>query len=272
MVPLAAQVVVDAFTIVVLLLVALIPPLIFVIWIRNSERLEREPWRAVIWLFIWGMVFAILIAVLLESYAIRIGGILEQEYVRLGEALRENPSLGLILLVVVAAPLLEELAKGLGVYSVRRQITEVEDGLIYGSAAGLGFAVTENLFYGLFAYINAPEGQRLAASLTVIAVRSFSSALLHASASSVFGFGIAKRYLSRVRGLGGRSALPYYLMAVAMHGTFNFLASFGELFRDTYGDWAALFGFVAAVLFALGAMGLIQGTIRRQDRATGPIY
>lgn len=270
MASLAAQAAVDAATIFILLVVALVPPILFVVWIRNTERFEREPWRAVFWLFVWGMVFAILIAVLLEAYAIRFGNLLEQDFVELGRALQENPSISVIVLVVIVAPLMEELAKGLGVYSVRRQITEVEDGLVYGSAAGLGFAATENLFYGLFAYINAPEGQRLAASLTVIVVRSFSSALLHASASSVFGFGIAKHHLARLRGLHGPHALPYFFMAVAMHGTFNFLASFGELFRATYGEWAALFGFVAAVLFAIGAIGLVRGTIRRHDRYMGP--
>lgn len=252
---------------VILFLFAIVPPLLFVVWIRNTERWRREPWRSVFWLFVWGLVFAILIAVVLEGLAIRAGDLFQQEYVALGRALQRNPSLGIILLAVVVAPVMEELAKGLGVYTVRRQILEPEDGLVYGAASGLGFAATENFFYGLVAYISAPDiASALVSSLVVIGIRSFSSALLHASAAGTFGFGIARHHLR------WGSALPYYLMAVAMHGTFNFLASFGEIFRGAYGDWAEVFGLAAAVLFAIAAIGLIRGTIRHLDRPTRPLY
>jgi RsiW-degrading membrane proteinase PrsW (M82 family) len=252
----------DLTTGLVLFLLAMVPPILYVVWIRNTERFQREPWKSVFWLFAWGMVFAILIAVILESLFVGVGEALQREYVRLGDALRESPNLRIILLAVVIAPVMEEFAKGLGVYSVRRQISEEEDGLVYGSAAGLGFAATENLFYGLYAF--ALGG--FVTSLAVIAVRSFSSALLHASASSVFGLGVARRQIFQAR------VLPYYIMAVAMHAAFNFLASFDALFRDAYGEWASLFGFVAAILFALSATALVRGTIRRRDQATGPIY
>ncbi len=56
-------------------------------------------------------VVAILIAVLLEAYAIRFGNLLEQDFVELGRTLQENPNLGVIVLVVIVAPLMEELAK-----------------------------------------------------------------------------------------------------------------------------------------------------------------
>ncbi len=254
-------------TLVVLFLFALVPPIVFVIWIRNTERWQREPWRSVFWLFLFGMIFAIIIAIVLEGLAIRAGDFFQQESVALGQALQRNPSLGIIILAVVVAPIMEELAKGLGVYTIRRQIREPEDGLVFGAASGLGFAATENFFYGVVAYISAPDASTaLVSSLVVIGIRSFSSALLHASAAGTFGFGIARHHLR------WGSALPYYLMAVAMHGTFNFLASFGEIFKGSYGDWAEIFGLAAAVLFAIAAIALIRGTIRHLERPTRPLY
>ncbi len=181
---------------------------------------------------------------------------------KLGEVLQQELNVGLLLLVVLVAPVAEELAKGLGVLRVRPRINEMEDGIVYGAAAGLGFAATENLLYGATAFV--AEG--LEVSLMVIGVRSFSSVLLHASASAAFGYGVARSQLSPRR----RGLLPFYLLAVFMHGTYNFFASFGEFFSGLYGDAAALVGFVAAVALALLAVGLARSAITREERALAP--
>jgi len=97
----------------------------------------------------------------------------------------------------------------------------------------------------------------LGASLILIGIRSISSALLHASATSTMGYGIGK---SIVWG-GGHHVLPYYLLAVIMHASFNFLASLGVLYQERYGEAAALFGFLAALLFAFAAIGLVRRKI-----------
>src|SRR3972149_3322928 len=41
-------------------------PLVFLGWIRNTERLSREPWFAVLRSFAWGAVFSVLVAILLS--------------------------------------------------------------------------------------------------------------------------------------------------------------------------------------------------------------
>ncbi len=224
--------------------------------------------------FLWGAVIGVLVAVVLSIILDTIlrfvlagtGEFLRQFYVKLAEVLETEFNIALFLLVVLVAPVAEELAKGLGVLRVRAHINEVEDGIVYGASAGLGFAATENLLYGAVAYAFAiSEGagaqEALSASLAVIGVRSFSSVLLHASATSAFGYGVARSLLSG----GRRSILPFYALAVFMHGAYNFFASFGELFAARYGEVASLIGFGAAVGIALLAVGLARAAITREE-------
>ena len=73
----------------------------------------------------------------------------------------------------------------------KKEITELEDGLIYGAVAGLGFSATENLFYG---YSFLSEG--LAVFLILIIIRSFGGCLLHASATALTGYGYGKSIIN----------------------------------------------------------------------------
>lgn len=218
--------------------------------------------------FVWGAVVSILVGIIvsliLNAVVTETVRFMQHVYVKLAEILERGPDFGLLILVIFIAPVAEELAKGLGVLRVRSHINEMEDGIVYGASAGLGFAATENLLYGAVAYVT--EG--LSASLALIAVRSFSSALLHASSTSAFGYGVARSRLSPQH----KGLLPFYVLAVFMHGSFNFFASFGELFAGRYGDPAVLIGFVAAVSLALLAVGLARSAIRRQERERPPYY
>ncbi len=225
--------------------------------------------------FVWGAVIGVLVAVVLSlvldvvlRFILReTARFLQQYYVKLAEVLEGDLNVGFFVLVVLVAPFAEELAKGLGVFRVRAHLNELEDGIVYGASAGLGFAATENLLYGAVAYALAiSEGavarDALGASLSVIGVRSFSSVLLHASATSAFGYGVARSLLSPQR----RSIVPFYLLAVFMHGAFNFFAGFGELFAGRYGEGATLIGLVAAIAIAVLAVGIARSAITRQEK------
>lgn len=271
MTDIAAQLAGEGFlTLSLLLLFAFLPPVVFAIWFRNTERHHREPWTTVFRVFLWGAVVGVLVAVLLSLVLDTVlrfvlaetGEFLRDVYVKLAEVLQQELNVGLLLLVVLVAPVAEELAKGLGVLRVRARIREMEDGIVYGASAGLGFAATENLLYGAAAFV----ADGLEASLVVIGVRSFSSVLLHASASAAFGYGVARGQLSP----RGRGLLPFYVLAVFMHGTYNFFASFGEVFTGLYGEMATLIGFAAAVILALLAVGLARSAISREERALAP--
>lgn len=229
---------------VILVAVAFIPSIAYIIWIRNTERYEREPWGRIFATFVWGAVFGVILAVVFSLLLIGIFNVAAPE--RLYEAISKNDYYSTLLLACIIAPLAEEAAKGLGVFTAGSELNEVEDGLIYGASVGLGFAATENLLYEYIALTTLGYGAFIGTAL----VRSISSALLHASATSATGYGIGRK---RVLG-PGHHILPFYILAVLMHGTFNFFAS-----------WGTLFGLLLAILFAIAAIEFTRNKIHQLD-------
>ena len=219
-------------------------------WVRNTERFHREPYgRLLRVFFIGGALIAVVVAVVLESLLLEL---LNQNINRVYLVFGENPSIVTLVLACIIAPFVEELAKSYGIFRVRRFMQEIEDGIIYGAAAGLGFAATENLFYESDAFLT--DGAE--AFIITAILRTLSSALLHASASSVMGLGIARGRLE------GRSWLPYYFGAVLMHSMFNLAASLGPILEDDFGDSAYVFGLATAFVIAIGGIMTMRAKIR----------
>ena len=220
---------------------AFLPPLIYTIWIRNTERCHREQWFPIFLCFIWGATIAVIAAFILE--------------VLLEIPLRSSFASGdgtPFLLAVVIAPIVEEFTKPLALYlrTVRTNLDELEDGLIFGAVAGLGFSATENLMYGS-SYIN--EG--IFMFLIVIATRSIGGCLLHASATALTGYGIGKT-MKKHSSLFG--ILPYFLFAIFVHGFYNFLLSY-ELI-------GVLTGLGLAFLFVIISITLVRTKIQSLDK------
>lgn len=236
----------------VLVVVAFVPSLIYLIWIRNTERYLREPYYRLLTIFAYGAVISVIIAIVIEGLLLNL---LNLNLQRIYQILGENQNLTTIVLALIIAPFVEEAAKSLGVFTSRKRMRDIEDGIIYGAAAGLGFAATENLLYESDAFFTAGASALIATAV----VRTFSSALLHATASSVFGLGIARSTRQ------GKRLLPYYLGAVAIHSAFNFAASFGILYQSSIGDAAYLIGLVAAAAFAVGGITYMRAKIRVLD-------
>ena len=248
----------EVTSLVVLIVSSFLPPIIFAVWIRNTERRGREPWGEIASMFVWGAVFAVIIGALLSLLFL----FLFQAVPPVGEFLaRRFQDPATILLALVIAPFTEEFAKGWGVRRRRRVIREPEDGLVYGATGGFGFSATENLLYGVAAFVT--EG--LTASILVIAVRSVSSSLLHASATSLTGYGIARNFLWGPK----YSFVPWYFGAVAMHATFNGLASLGVSVGDVYGDIGVVLVLAGAVLFSLLTIGLVRSRIIHHEGREG---
>ncbi len=228
---------IDARTLAILAAMSLLPGLIFLIWVRRQERRDREPFAAVLRAFLYGGTFGVVVAILLHAVF------------DLGIS-RPNGNFGLsaaFIGAVVAAPLVEELAKGFGLGGIRRYVGELEDGIVYGAAIGLGFGATENLVYGITAFFNG--GQTVA--VATIFVRVFSSLLLHAGASALLGFGYSRLLL------GGNvlvHLLPYYLLAVLLHAVYNFTSFI-----------AGSFSLAAAVFIGLTVFGKLRAKIRELD-------
>lgn len=232
---------------IILFAVAFLPSIAYIVWIRNTERYEREPWYRIFATFIWGAVFGVILGVLFSVILLFIFNVTAPQGVY--DAVQGNEYYYGFLLAVIIAPLGEEAAKGLGVFTAGKDLDEVEDGLIYGAAVGLGFAATENLLYEY----NALVTMGVVAFIFTALVRSISSALLHASATSVTGYGIGKKKI-----LGkGHYIIPYYLVAVGMHALFNFLAIQGSIFS-----------LLLAIMFAIAAIEFTRHKIAQLDVQT----
>src|SRR5713101_6475191 len=233
----------------ILFIAAFALPLVYLIWIRNSPRYGREPWPTVLKTFAWGAVFSVIIAIILSVLFILV--LSSSQSLNDFFARRfQDPTTAIGALLV--APIVEEAAKGVGATAGRRQTQSKTDGLVYGAAAGLGFSATENLVYGLAALLIPGVGP--SGSLIVVAVRSFSSTFLHASSSAVLGYGLAKAWL-----FGRTFALiPFYLVAVAMHATFNLFSTLAVTYGDQNDVVGETLAFLAAVTFAIIAISVVR--------------
>lgn len=231
----------DIAILLLIFLASFIPTVVALIWLRSGERGRRERWEDLFFTFAFGAVVAVIMATAVELAATML---LDTLVVREYGFFTQNPTAVTFLVVIVIAPVVEEFAKLLGVFRYSRYIWRPRNGLVFGAAAGLGFASTENFLFESTAYFQ--EG--LEAFLTLALVRSFSSALMHASATSISGYGVA-----RSRSYGG-PWWPYYVAAVAMHASFNIFASFGVFFSQRLGPIANGIGLafsLALVIFAV---------------------
>lgn len=235
----------EVLTWVLLVGFSFLPPIIYTVWLRNTERCNRQNWYSIFICFLWGASIAIIAALIFEV-------LLE---IPLDISI-ENTSTVSLITAVLLAPIVEEFTKPLALQlrSVKKQIGELEDGLIYGAVAGLGFSATENLLYG---YSFLTEG--LLVFIVLIIIRSFGGCLLHASATALTGYGYGKTLLKHSTFL---RVIPYFLLAIGVHATYNFLISF-----DTIG---MISGFIAAMVFVGITITLVRKKIKTLDEQTCP--
>jgi len=235
----------------ILALAAVVPSLIYLSWFRSTGTGKKESWIQLLILFLYGAIVAVVIAILIEFLAITL--ILSPVF-REYEFFSKNPSLWSLVLVVIIAPFAEEFAKMLGVLKSSMKLQRMRSGFVFGAATGLGFAATENLLYESVAMA---EGGALM-FLIVALLRSYSSALLHGSATSIVGYGVAKKKFE------GKLVIPYYLFAVLMHGTFNLLASLGGLFDNDSSIIASGFGLLLSFILVFFAIKFINSRLNKK--------
>ena len=173
------------------------------------DRYDREPLHTVVAVFIWGAAGAPVLAVLTFG---------------LVESLWGGPGAGPSDLVVagVMMPLIEELTKALGVLAVAllsRDFDNPTDGFVYGTAAGLGFAVPENYVYATA--IGSQPATGIAGILTLVVARTLLSAGVHAVSSATVGGFVGHAMLARHATARGLWALAGLTDAVALHGAWN---------------------------------------------------
>jgi RsiW-degrading membrane proteinase PrsW (M82 family) len=185
---------------------ATVPMLCFLGLVWWFDRYDREP----IWLigltFVWGAVGAVILALIGSS-------ILD---FLLGMALGHQTTA--LVTPVVVAPLIEEPVKALILFLVvrSRHFDNTTDGFVYGAAAGLGFGMTENFLY--FASVGATHD--VGAWVGTVLVRTFYSAVMHATATSCVGAALG---FGRFRNVLVKAMVVPFGFAVAMtiHALWN---------------------------------------------------
>lgn len=246
----------------VLVIVAIVPAAGYLIWVRDTETCRREPYSALIGVMVYGGTFAVAAAVILETLAQMAlflpGSPLSRGFGIFGPF---DPTLEAILLAVFIAPVVEELVKATGVFTVYGRLNEIEDGIIYGAAVGLGFAVTENVLYFIVAF-----SQGLNVLFLTVVIRSITSMVLHLSATSISGYGISR---ARILGSHGRpvSWLRYFGIAIVLHASFNLIASLGDIFPDN-ANILGLAGLILVFILANAAFGIMRRRIKQLDLST----
>ena len=235
----------------IIALAAFVPTILLTLLVKNTERHEREPTGRTMLAFLRGATLSIGIALLIEIMLVYV--FMDMDVLRMSELLGKYPQLSTLILACVIAPFAEEFTKLIGIYPFTKRAKELEDGIVYGAAVGLGFAATENMLYESSAYLAGG----IAILITTIIIRTISSALVHASASAITGYGLSAKRFRRV------SWVPYFLLAVLLHATFNLVASLGPLLEGNpdIGTDGYLIGLIAAVAMGVGAFVWIRRKI-----------
>ncbi len=196
------------------------------------DRYDREPLPLVAAVLTWGAIPAPFLALVIESgiaafLGLHFGG-LQLQWLQ----------------STLVAPAVEEILKGAAILAVilfSDQFDNPTDGVVYGTAVGLGFAVSENLFYELGAVVSSPHN---ATSLVIL--RTLTSAGVHAVSSSVLGGALGIAYLSRRRVARWTAACTGLLGGILIHAGWNGAVGRMALF-DQKGPFVAAVSALPAV-------------------------
>ena len=197
-------------------LLALVPLTIVLFAIRLIDRWEPEPRGLVAFAVAWGAIAAVAIALAVDLVVVLV----------LGSAAVPDA-----ISSVVQAPIVEEVAKGLGVLilfvAARRSFDGPVDGVVYGALVGAGFAFTENILY--FADSLLTGGAADAA--TTFFLRGILSPFAHVMFTALIGYGVG---LAARAGLSRGAALGPWLAGVVagtvLHAFWNGSAMLADFF------------------------------------------
>ena len=183
---------------------AVVPPVLFLIWILRFDKYEKEPLGYVIKILVLGCLSVIPAAMievpLLELPVFQSGGFS-------GAALQS---------FLVIAPV-EELAKLLVFFLFvwrNRNFNEINDGIVYAGTISIGFAMAENVFYVL----ENGVAVGIARAITSIPGHTFTGVIMG------YCLGMAKYSGSKKAGyISGAIFIPWFLHSVydtfALSGT-----------------------------------------------------
>jgi RsiW-degrading membrane proteinase PrsW (M82 family) len=196
------------------LIVPVVPALLWLWVIYRADSYQPEPKRLVAFTFLLGVLCAI------PAFALeRLG---DRIYPFLGEIERASWSIKGVPVKLLPMALgcffvigpAEELCKFLAVrvFSYRRpEFDEPMDGIVYASAAALGFASVENLLYVL-------DFDTWRIRWGMLGLRAFLSLPGHVLFSAWWGYALGRRRFNR-----DYRVWPLWLAAAGLHGLYDFV-------------------------------------------------
>jgi RsiW-degrading membrane proteinase PrsW (M82 family) len=211
----------DRLALVLSVIAASVPALVYAAIVLRLDRYEIEPVRALVACFAWGAIGAVLLSLA--------GGLLFQIGV---EHLFGYPTAA-VASVVLGAPLVEETAKGIAVLGVlrlaRHELDDTLDGLVYGALVGVGFAMTENILYFGQSYLQGGIGDLG----ELFVARAVLGGFGHPAYTAVTGAAIGWARGRYGRGFA-RVAVPFlgWVVAVALHEAWNGGLVYAQFSRD----------------------------------------
>lgn len=232
-----------------------------------SAPLKLTPGWTITWAGVWGL-FSTVVAFTVESTPVLVlAAILDVAStnvprtsvtsVEMFERLLHNPLLLLLVFVgaVIAAPIIEEAVKAVGLRWLRPWIRQPADGWLLGLSIGLGFGVLEGTF-------NLDSASSWFAGSWV----RLAALLLHGLAASLSGLGYARSLQTQQRGPLWRG----YRNAVILHGLWNASALGIAVAAGATGLGAFSIQFLlacAGLVLVVGLIVFLAMLVRRVARA-----
>ncbi|HQF87168.1 MAG TPA: PrsW family intramembrane metalloprotease [Acidobacteriota bacterium] len=162
---------------------ALVPMTVYTLIVWWLDCHEREPLRLVALSLLYGAVPAAGISLAVSALV---------EHLLVPTVL---PDLFDLLAVTLFVPVIEETAKALPLYRLRRHtnFNNATDGIVYGSAIGFGFGMTENMIYFVGSFLAGGYQHWVWTML----LRTVFSATVHAFTTGLAGYFIGRIKFSR---------------------------------------------------------------------------
>lgn len=226
------------------IVLAVIPALIWLAFFYQQDRLEPEPKSYILRVFLLGAILASGVGIPLVRDFFRIGNWLYADDL--------THLLGSIFAIGFVQEFLKYAAVRYSVYG-SAEFDERVDGVVYATAAGLGFATMLNFDYVL---------SRGGVDLGVGVIRVVVTALAHASIAGILGYFLGQAKFEHTP--------PYYLpggfvLAAVLNGLFFWAQDLVTLRGISVNPW---YGLILAVIIAIAVLGIVYWLIRRANAET----
>jgi RsiW-degrading membrane proteinase PrsW (M82 family) len=224
-------------------ILAAAPALLLLRYYYRQDRVRPEPKGLVLRVFVFGLLSAFA-AVPLELLV----GVFQDLF-------KISPVVHAVFKAFIVAALVEEFLKLTVVrwFAYRSpHFDEVMDGVVYTVVASLGFACMENILYVM------------GGTLLTALLRAFTAVPLHATASGLMGYYVGKAKFASNPDSERRLQNRGLLIAVLIHGTYNFL-----LFMGPQWGPAATWGIVPLVAVSFFVLRRRIRTAVEDDRVAG---